>query len=72
MLFSSNFTPSTEDVEMLVSNMTRVTSVETTGDTSHFPLDLKTTNMVMTMVMEFLLDSTGQDNPEELLPFNEV
>ncbi len=70
MLFSSNSTPSITAVEMLISNLTTITSVEATGSSSHFPSDLNTTNVVVTMVVDYLLESIA--DPDELLPLNEV
>lgn len=72
MVFSGNSTPSFESVENLVSNLTVVTSADTTGNSSHFPSDLNTTNAVVTMVVDFLLESSEQADPGSLLPFNEV
>ena len=72
MLFGNNSSPSAEAVGDLVSNLTTVTSSESAGNSSHFPSDLNTTNTVVTMVVEFLLESAEDTDPDELLPFNEV
>lgn len=58
--------PDAAAVDMLISNLTMITSFEARENLPHFPSDLNATNAVVTMVVNFLLQS------EEIMTINEV
>ena len=71
-VFNSNSTPTYNEVNGLIMNLTEATSTNTAQNTTHFPQDLNTTNFVVTMVLDYLNESLSANRSAEPLPFNEV
>ena len=61
-----------EEVDDFVGTLTMATSQMTSGNATHFPRDLNTTNSIVADVIDYLMTTAASAEPGELIPFNEV